>query len=116
MGYKSRAERRYRRKRAKAAGVSPRRRPGAWGKGSVSRSDLVLLRRAIRENWDIPEATRLQILQSLCGIMGGDGELMVGSVLLTVIRMEEQNQNRELQQHPRLWPTDRPVRPAQQAD
>ncbi|WP_437227995.1 hypothetical protein SH661x_000661 [Planctomicrobium sp. SH661] len=46
---------------------------GGWGKGAVvTRSDLQLLKRALRQGWEIPEANRKRIIESLMEAMDSD--------------------------------------------
>ncbi len=57
---------------AKAAANNPGS-AGGWGQGSpISRGDLLLVRKAIREGWDVPEATRDQICLRLHELLARD--------------------------------------------
>jgi hypothetical protein len=84
---------RARLKMAKATANSPECW-GLWGQGSpVTRSDLLLLRRAIREDWPVPEHVREAVIHDVVAIATDDtsGPRMWVSAARVIIEMEAAN-------------------------
>jgi hypothetical protein len=98
MPYLTRAERRYRQKQAKAGGPIPGT-AGGWGKDSeVDRGDLLLIRKAIRQRWSTPAATRQAIVARLSQLLSeaktaGNVRLQL-SIFATYIDMQADNHRR----------------------
>lgn len=65
----------------------------------LTRSDVVLIGRAVRGRWPIPEKKCQEILESLFATFQSDDDRLVLSVARVVLAMEEQNQ---LAQHAKL--------------
>ncbi len=94
MPYRTRRERRYRRKLAKAAGPRPGT-AGGWGLGApISRADLLLLSKAVRERWDVPRATRQAVCDRLGELINSDDVRMQLSVANAAITLMGDNHRR----------------------
>src|SRR4051812_12860635 len=88
----SRKKRKRYRLRAAATVSEPKSR-GGWGKGLVTRSDLRLLRRAIRENWQPTDEVCGEIVRDVTGIFDdpdASPRLQIGAAWC-VIEMVRQN-------------------------
>jgi len=65
---------------------------GSWGNGApVARSDLQLLRRAMREGWDIPPNVIANVLETLRGILNDcdASDRLINSAVKTLILMDQ---------------------------
>ena len=99
MPYRTRRERRYRRKQAKAAAIDPNLTRG-WGPDSqISRGDLRRVATAIRREWDVPPNVRAAIVARIEEIITTDTSTDKGGRLLiaaanAVIAMVADNQRR----------------------
>jgi hypothetical protein len=72
---------------AKAAAQGPNYR-GGWGQGSDIRpADLLLIRKAIRERWDVPEATCDAIAARLHEILACDYSAVDARMWVAVCRV-----------------------------
>jgi hypothetical protein len=73
----------------RANAISDPQPSGGWGKGAyVNRSDLRLLRTAIRQGWDIPPETRKRIIESLMEAIDSDrhnGRLAIRAAEVVVL-------------------------------
>jgi len=66
----------------------------SWGNGApVTRSDLQLLRKAIREGWDIPPDVLVDVLTTLRGIVndGNASDRLINGAVKTLILMDQMN-------------------------
>ncbi len=76
---------------AEATAIAPETR-GGWGNGLPTRlSDLVLLRQAIKEDWDVSAAVRTSILRELSAAIESNDERMICSVFRSFLAMENAN-------------------------
>jgi hypothetical protein len=102
MPYRTRRERRYRRK-AKAAAAKPQS-AGGWGQGSDIRpGDLLLIRKAIREGWDVPAATRYTIAVRMYELFEVADVRMSLAIVRTILAMAADNQATERSYASRHW-------------
>ncbi len=87
----SRRKRKRERRRAEATAKGPESR-GGWGKG-VPRtlSDLVLLRRAINEDWLVPDNVRQSIVRELAAEIKSPDVRRCLSVARTFLAMDSAN-------------------------
>ena len=69
-----------------------------------------MLRRAIREGWDVPEFVRPLAIQDVLAVLVGSGDAprLSNATVRTVIAMESANQESELDNRPRQWETGDP--------
>lgn len=68
----SRQKRKRARRRAEATASNPHS-AGGWGHGlPVSRSDLLLVRKAIRLGWPVPARVRQAVVEDVCDAAMGD--------------------------------------------
>lgn len=67
--------------------------PGDTGEPCVpiTRNDCILIGRAIRDGWDVPEAKRLAIIQQVRAALHSDNERLALSAARLVIAMEAAN-------------------------
>jgi hypothetical protein len=104
--YKNRRRRKRLRRRAESRTAEatgdtshrPTRRVfGAWRPqcGQLDRHDLVLVRKACRGDWDVPESVRRAIIGQVCELIGSSRIWLCLSAFQTVIAIERQNQRRE---------------------
>lgn len=105
MSYRSRRERRYRQKQAKAAALDPNLTRG-WGPDSqISRGDLRRVATAIRRGWDVPPNVRAAIVARVEEILDSgksetaDARLLVAAAY-AVIEMVGDNIRAEMQRFP----------------
>lgn len=100
--YKTRRERRYRRKQAKAAAIDPDLTRG-WGPDSkITRGDLRRVATAIRRGWDVPANVRSAIVARVGEILDNDSSTDKDARLLiaagsAVIQMVADDQRRAFQ-------------------
>jgi len=77
-----------------ATEISSPNHAGGWGIGSpIRRSDLALLRKAIREGWDVPKGTRREIMDRLKECLESDrhnGRLAIRAAEV-ILEMSRQN-------------------------
>jgi hypothetical protein len=108
----SRKKRKRDRHRAEATATHPESQ-GGWGNGyPVTRSDLAMARRAIREDWPAPAAVRAAVISDICVVaLSDDASLRVQiSAVRTVVDAEAVNQRADLAEwvqcgtH-KVWPT-----------
>ena len=57
----------------------------------LTRTDCVLIGRAIRDGWDVPEAKRLEIVQQTLAALNSDDERLTLAAVRLVIAMEAAN-------------------------
>ena len=57
----------------------------------ITRSDLILVNRAVRAGWDVPEAKRVEIIQQIGLTLDGDNDLLVLAAARTMLLMEAAN-------------------------
>lgn len=57
----------------------------------LTRSDTVLINRAIRSGWDVPEAKRVEIVRQIGLALDGDDDRLVLAVAQTTLLMEAAN-------------------------
>jgi hypothetical protein len=96
MPYRTRRERRYRRKMAKAVAQGPEC-AGGWGKDSpISRSDWLLVRRAIREGWDTPPAVRVEVAARCIEAAESGDHRMLLSAASAFLAMQQDDLRRTL--------------------
>ncbi|MBA3483929.1 MAG: hypothetical protein H0T51_19155 [Pirellulales bacterium] len=108
----SRKKRKRHRRRAEATATRPESQ-GGWGTGyPVTRRDLAMARRAIRENWPAPAAVRAAVIADICEVaLTDDAPLRVQiSAVRTVIDAEAVNQRADLAERAicgtrKVWPT-----------
>ena len=112
MARQSRKKRkRYRRRlQAEAIALGPAL-AGGWGKGSpVSRSDLQLVRRAIREGWPVSAEVKRLIIDDVGRIFDtAESMRLKAQAAQLVVAMESENQRAELKTVP-VWHTRLPIR------
>lgn len=74
-----------------ANAISDPQPAGGWGKGShVTRSHLQLLKKAIREGWDIPEDVKPAIVESLKECMNSGKNRLAIRAAEVVIELDRQ--------------------------
>lgn len=104
--YKNRRRRKRLRQRAESRNAEatgetsprPTRRVfGAWRPqcGELDRHDLVLVRKACRGDWDVPESVRRAIVGQVCELIGSSRIWLCLSAIKTAVAMERQNQRHE---------------------
>lgn len=57
----------------------------------LTRSDCVLIGKAVRGNWDVPEQKRAEIIQQISETLNSDDHRLTLAVVRLVIRMEAAN-------------------------
>jgi len=91
MPYRTRRERRYRRRLAKAVAIEPAKL-GGWGKDSIiGRGDWLLIRQAIRERWDVPAATRKAVCDRIGDLLDNAETRMLTAIARAALAMEDDN-------------------------
>lgn len=101
---KSRSKRKRDRRRAEATAPSPKIK-GGWGHGlPVSNSDLLLVRRAIRDKWPVSQCVRDLVVEDVTHVALGEANLSSSrliSAVTVLISMEEADQIAELREQGR---------------
>lgn len=101
---KSRKKRKRDRRRAEATTQSLKIKEG-WGHGlPVSNSDLLLVRRAIREAWPTSQQVRDLVVQDAAAVALSEPDLPIGRLLAVVrafVAMEQANQDAGFQEQGR---------------
>ena len=89
----SRRKRKRLRRKAEATANGPETQ-GGWGPGApVSRSDLALLRTAVRERWPVSAEIRSEILNRLFAELESLDVRMTLAVAKTLVAMDAANMN-----------------------
>lgn len=84
---------RYRQRAEATARAKPR---GGWGQGlPISRSDLVLLRKAINADWPVADEVRPLIVDDVCQMFDHDKNRYALAAIRTVLAMEAANIRQE---------------------
>lgn len=113
----SRQKRKRARRRAEATAASPHS-VGGWGHGlPVSRSDLLLARKAIRLGWPVSDRVRQAVISDVCSVALGDDIRHSIAAVRVLLDAEDSNHRNGLaaikaeQPAPAPpWDTDAPVR------
>lgn len=80
---------------ADATALPPETR-GGWGRGApITQSDLLLLRQAISEDWDVSDTVRAAIVNRLASEVQSQSHRRARSVFKTVLAMELANMRTE---------------------
>jgi hypothetical protein len=95
----SRKKRKRDRLRAEATAKAPETLGGWGGELSTTLADLVWLRRAIRENWPVPQAVRQSIVDELFAEVKALNGRYLNSVVRTALAMEDANIQAETAAH-----------------
>ena len=57
----------------------------------ITCSDLILVNRAVRAGWDVPEAKRVEVIQQIGLTLDGDNDRLVIAAARTMLLMEAAN-------------------------
>lgn len=71
----------------------PTESPGDYGEtcAPLTRSDMILIGRAIRDGWDVPEAKRDEIVRQTLAALNSDNDRLTLAAARLVILMEAAN-------------------------
>ena len=113
----SRRKRKQERRKSAEATAPPSDCRGGWGQGlPVKAEDMALVRRAVREDWQVPPLVRAAVVEEFTQIALADGTDLrrAMAAIRVLIDMEGENQKREHAElrkppyernsSPRVWP------------